>query len=246
MSSNRNRKPIEPFKLFDNFRSQLAPIYVPLLIIYTLPILLNLILPKGESTLGSVIGWVFVVGVLPIMNGTAIYFVDRYLQQGQIDLIAAFQQTIDRLIPAILGQFLYFVLVNAGILSLFLPGIYIAVTFAWMTHTIILENRAPIDSFKYSFNLVKGRWWSVFGAMLVGAFILIVPLLIWGGITSWIYRGHLFATGGSLFAGVTIGDAKPLSVRIIEDIFRQLLIPPVILYYGKLYRQLRSTADLNT
>jgi hypothetical protein len=245
MFSNHHREQIEPFKLFDNFRSQLAPIYIPLLIIYTLPILLSLIIPTGKSTLGSFIAGVFLVVVLPMMNGATICFVDRYLQQGTLDLGAALRQARDRLILVSLGQFLYFVLVNVGILSLLLPGIYIAVTFAWIGHAIILENCGPIDSFKYSFNSIKGRWWSVFAAMLVGASMLIIPMMIWGGTTSWIYRGNPFATGGSLFAGVTIGDSKPLIVKVIDDIFRQLLIPPVILYYSKLYLRIRSAANLH-
>ena len=147
MSSSPDRQSIEPFELFDSFRSQLAPIYTPLLIGYTLPILINVILPTDKSKLGYIIGYVFVFGVLPIMNGTAIYFVDRYLQQGNIDLSSAFQKTCDRVIQTIFGQFLYFLLVNAGILSLFLPGIYIVVTFGWAIYAIILENRSAIDSF---------------------------------------------------------------------------------------------------
>jgi len=64
-----------------------------------------------------------------------------------------------RRFPVVLGVVvLYTVAVGVGSL-LVIPGIYLAVALIFAPIAAITEHRGVIESFKYSFVLVRGRWW---------------------------------------------------------------------------------------
>jgi hypothetical protein len=61
--------------------------------------------------------------------------------------------------------------VMAGTLALIVPGIFLAVS--WWLHraAIMIEREGPAAALRRSYNLVQGRWWPTFGALLVGGIV---------------------------------------------------------------------------
>lgn len=65
-----------------------------------------------------------------------------------------------RRFPVVLGVVvLYTVSVTVGSLLLVIPGIYLAIALIFAPIAAITERKGVIESFKYSFELVRGRWW---------------------------------------------------------------------------------------
>ncbi|WP_310487074.1 hypothetical protein [Chamaesiphon sp. VAR_69_metabat_338] len=225
MSFNQPSQPIAPFQLLGDSLSQVAPVYVPLLIIASPALLINIaqnVLPIGVS---SVLTLGYSVGVLPILTGTSIYFIYRYLKQGTADLSGAVNKALSQSGQLILGNFLYVLAVIVGFICLILPGIYLSVRWGFLLYAIVSQNCSAIDGFKYSSELVKGRWWRVFGSMLA-----IIPILL----------PVMFIAGiaGAIFA------RQPLIMAIISSIVGILAAPPIGMYYVKLFMRLQETANV--
>jgi hypothetical protein len=227
MSFNPSRQPIAPFQLLGDSLSQVAPIYLPILIIASPGILINVVQEVLPKTLSSVLTIVYSIGVLPILTGISVYFIHRYLKQGTSDLSGAVNQALSQSGQLILGMFLYGLAVVVGMLFLILPGIYLAIRFGFLPYAIVTENRSAIDGFKYSSELVKGRWWPVFGStLLVVAFLLPV----------------FFAIG----VAAAVFARQPLIGAIIGSIVGLLFTPPISMYYVKLYMRLQETANFQS
>jgi uncharacterized membrane protein SpoIIM required for sporulation len=224
MSLNPSREPIEPFKLLNDSLSQVAPIYVPLLIISSPAIVVNLaqqLLPALAPGISLVYGLL----VTPIMTGIAIYFIYRYLKQGTADLSGAVNHALSHSVELILGMIIYAAAVFAGFICLIVPGIYLSVRLGFVLYAIVSNNCTAIDGLKYSSKLVEGRWWNVFGSMLV-VLVFLIPVMIVAGII------------GAIFS------RQPLIAALLGTIVGIIATPPITLYYVKLYLRLQDTANL--
>jgi len=56
---------------------------------------------------------------------------------------------------------------------LIIPGVIFTIYWAFSAYILIGENKGIIESLKASFNLVKGKWWKVFGYLLLILLVLI-------------------------------------------------------------------------
>jgi hypothetical protein len=216
---------IEPFQLLGDALSQVGAVYVPLLIIASPGILVNIaptVLPTGIAS-ALTIG--YSLGVLPILTGISVYFSYRYLKQGTADLSGAASKALSQSGQLILGNFLYVLAIIVGFICLILPGIYLSVRWVFVMYAIVSQNCSAIEGFKYSSELVKGRWWRVFGSMLA-AVLLLLPVFFVAGIV------------GAIFAG------QPLISAIVSSVVGLLVTPPIVIYYVKLYMRLQETANV--
>lgn len=84
-----------------------------------------------------------------------------------------------KLLPAILASSVVAgILVLLGTTLLIIPGIIIAVYLSFYMNAIALRAKGPIEALKYSFALVKGKWWTVFGVFfLVFILVLVISIL---------------------------------------------------------------------
>jgi uncharacterized membrane protein SpoIIM required for sporulation len=224
MSLNPSREPIEPFKLLNDSLSQVAPIYVPLLIISSPAIVVNLA-QQLVPALAPGISLVYGLLVTPIMTGIAIYFIYRYLKQGTADLSGAVNHALSHSVQLILGMLIYAAAVFAGFICLIVPGIYLSVRLGFVLYAIVSNNCTAIDGLKHSSKLVEGRWWNVFGSMLV-VILFLIPVMIVAGII------------GAIFS------SQPLIAALLGTIVGIIATPPITLYYVKLYLRLQETANL--
>jgi len=75
----------------------------------------------------------------------------------------------------ILSSLITGLIVLLGMALLIIPGILVAVYVAFFQNAIVLRKKGPIDALRYSYELVKGRWWLVFGVL---ALVFIVVLVL--------------------------------------------------------------------
>lgn len=94
----------------------------------------------------------------------------------------------NRLGPLLVLAILSGVLLAIGYILLIIPGIYLTVTWSVATPALIFEGIGGVAALKRSYELVKGRWWVTFGALLAGLVAVIaasfIITLILGGIAS--------------------------------------------------------------
>lgn len=74
--------------------------------------------------------------------------------------------------PAALGAVLLSSLgIAIGLLLLVVPGIWLAVRWYFAAQAAVLDNTSPSASLDRSAELVEGRWWETFGALLLSAVV---------------------------------------------------------------------------
>jgi len=61
-----------------------------------------------------------------------------------------------------------------------IPGIYVAIVLSLGASIIVFENSNPIDAFGRAFTLIKGKWWSTFGLLVVISIIGYIINLFFG------------------------------------------------------------------
>jgi hypothetical protein len=80
------------------------------------------------------------------------------------------------------------VVVAIGIVLLVIPGIWIGVCFSLSIPAFLFERAGPIKSLGRSYSLVKGRWWPIFGTLIVGSLMVLILGAIIQGVPTAIAR----------------------------------------------------------
>ena len=68
--------------------------------------------------------------------------------------------------------FLTMVVVVAGLILLVIPGIYMTVALMVVVPVLMVEDIRGFKALRRSRGLVKGRWWSTFGLVILGVFLI--------------------------------------------------------------------------
>ena len=115
--------------------------------------------------------------------------------------------------------------VMAGFLGLIIPGIYLAIQLSFVLYAITIEGDSGIDGMKSSWALVKGRWWPVFGSVILPQLFIFIPMVAVG-----------------VIAGVLFGrNATPVA-SILGAVMGLLVTPILSLYFVKVYLRLKAIA----
>jgi hypothetical protein len=126
--------------------------------------------------------------VQPLMAAT----VARYLlalQEGrQLDVGEALRGGVAVVAPAAAAVALAAVGIAAGALLLVLPGIWLAVRWAFVAQAVVVDGERGAEALRASAALVDGSWWSTCGRLLVlnvvGGAIALITGLPAAGITN--------------------------------------------------------------
>lgn len=227
-----NSGEIKPFELLQSSFSEATPIYLPFLILSSPPLVLE-VLQAVIPTLKIPLILINVVFLAPFLSGAGIYFVYRYLSTQTSDLGGAFGKAFEKLPNLILGLLIYLIAVVLGLCLLVVPGIYVAVRLSFLMYGIVVDDLDAISALRSSWNLVEGRWFSVFGAQLVvvlfSSLVSFVIGLIVGFIVTLIMgsKAALIMTTVGAWVGLVAGLA---------------VSPFVANYYMKLYLRLKELA----
>jgi hypothetical protein len=229
MSFNSVREPIDPFKLIGESISQVGPTYLSLFLINIPGIFVGLT-PQLMPIMTSLsITYAYAILIAPIIGAIGICLIHRYLQNQTIDLGGAASQALGRIGTIIPTSIVVFIGVFFASLFLLIPGIYLGTVWAFAVFAVVLENCSVFESLKYSKNLVKGRWWPVFGSMLASILIILPGIIISTAIAP---KPTTYGTGGAI-VNTAIGA-----------LIMALFTPLIQMYIVKLYIRLRETANL--
>jgi ABC-type sugar transport system permease subunit len=132
-------------------------------------------------------------------------------------------RTVDRVPSLVLATFVTALVTVLGLLLLIIPGLLVYARWSAASPLIVIERQSPFEALETSNGLVRGRTWTVLGAIVVVfllAFVAGLPLLLLAELTDPIL---LDGIGNALF-GVVVN------------------IPTAALAYA-IFRQARAVSD---
>ncbi|MFS8886299.1 glycerophosphoryl diester phosphodiesterase membrane domain-containing protein [Synechococcus sp. H70.2] len=213
---------LNPFSLLQRSFEVVGPIYGLLVILaspgFIIPVVAGLI-PR----FGGILNLAYILIVAPILAGAAFWLVDQHLKRQAPLLGNSLDRALAKAVPLVFGSILAELLSFLASLLLILPGIYVGVRLAFTPCAIALENRGATEGLRYSWNLVKGRWWGVFWALLVvsGLILAVVFFVVFAGVLGSIlgFDGTVLGLVLWVVGGVAV---TPLAWTYIVLLFRSL------------------------
>lgn len=138
----------------------------------------------------------------------------------------------------ILGlNILTYIVVGIAMIFLILPGIFVAIVLSLGAAIIVFENSNPIDAFGRAFTLIKGKWWSTFGLLVVISIIGYIINFFFGLPRSIVLGIDLFtsldATGG--IEGAEMENSTNQVLNVVFSVFETF---GSILSYSLIYMAL--------
>lgn len=159
--------------------------------------ILELILPSEGSIINSIIQTVISAPVLvPIMVGVT--FLGIYQARGLEINVPSIFNYFSMVVPISITFILVYIATLIGFALLILPGIYLAVSYAFAYPLLVDKGLTPWEAMELSRKTITKQWFKFFGlGLLSGLFIVIsaIPLgigLIWSIPTVYIAYGLLY------------------------------------------------------
>jgi hypothetical protein len=184
---------------------------------------LLLLLPNPD---GSVLLLILVSASLSSF-ATAVFLswtAQRLLQQPGRPLLSSLRVGLLRFSSLLLMSLLFGIIVAAGMLCLFLPGIYLAICMSLAPALVVLEGLGPLQSLHHSYRLTRGHRLTllvVFAAMLLLQLVLALAgqlFLSALGAPSWLgmalFQTLYQALGSALFLGAVVLAWMRLTGRV--------------------------------
>lgn len=76
----------------------------------------------------------------------------------------------------LVASILLLIFVILGLVALIIPGIYIAIKLLFTQQEVVINRLKPMDALKRSWEMTDGRFWEIFGFLLV---VLIISMVIY-------------------------------------------------------------------
>jgi hypothetical protein len=127
----------------------------------------------GLAAGGSALGLLWLLSYVLVYAALAVAISRQYLGE-QMSVGEAYRQVMPALLPLILTGLAVSLIVGVGIVFCILPGLYLAVLYAFTWPAVVLERRGVIEALRRSQELVSGHWGRVFGTMLLLSLIVFV------------------------------------------------------------------------
>lgn len=211
---------LSPIRLLQRSFEMVGPIYGPLLILAS-PGFILAIVTELTPLLGGILQRAYGIVVAPILGGAALWLVDQHLKRQAPLLGNSLNRAVSKAVPLVLSTLLAALLSCLASIFLIIPGIYVGVKLALTPCAIALENQGTTGGLRYSWNLVKGRWWGVFWALLV--------------------LGLILGFAGVLIVGfvIVVADVGDFGVRMVAAAAATAVVPIFWVYVVLLFRSLQ-------
>jgi hypothetical protein len=212
---------LSPIPLLQRSFELVGPIYWPLLILAS-PGFILAIVTELTPLLGGILQLAYGIVVAPILGGAALWLVDQHLKRQAPLLGNSLNRAVSKAVPLVLGTLLAALLSSLAFIFLIIPGIYVGVKLALTPCAIALENQGTTGGLRYSWNLVKGRWWGVFWALLV--------------------LGLILGFAGGLIVGfvTVVADVGDFGVSMVAAAAGTAVVPIFWVYVVLLFRSLQQ------
>ncbi len=143
--------------------------------------------------------------------------------KGNFGLIDVWEGIKKFYVQVFLGNFVALIMIVIGVILLLIPGLYIGVVMSILAPVIIFEEDGVGKAISRSFEVMKGNWWTTFGAFIVMYILIVIIVAILA-----LAVGLIIGLGG---AGTTIASFSAVVTGIISLIITSVLgILPFVLY----------------
>ena len=170
---------------------------------------------------------IYIINILQtiVMYTVAAVYVKLYLQRGRgnFQLADIWNEFILRIGHTILSMFLAFIMMVIGFFVFVIPGLYLSVVFYLFCVVIVFEELNFGSAFSRVFYIIKGNWWTTFGAFIVLAILAGIINLIISMVLGFVFSITGYSGIGYIFSSTLIG----LVSVVISSVLGLL---PVFLY----------------
>lgn len=101
------------------------------------------------------------------------------------DLKKAFQKSVPRFFPYLGTSIIQMIALVLLFLLLIIPGIIFSVYWMFTSSIVALRGKWGISAIQYSGQIVKGKWWKVFGYSLLFSIMIGIPIWVVSFVIQW-------------------------------------------------------------
>jgi hypothetical protein len=180
----------------------------------------RLLVPFGSSASGLNIATLIetllnYLIVAQIINGASLRLYSGAYFGEDLTTPQVLRFTFRKLPALILLGLIYGLVLVIGFILIIVPGIYLYVALSVVAPVLIVEGKGAFDALGRSQELVKGRWWATFAALLLGVIVVVLVGLGLDGVAAAIQ--HSNSTSPSSY----------LLVSALRNLVAQVLLAPI-------------------
>jgi hypothetical protein len=180
----------------------------------------------SASVAASVVSFMFAVVVIPPLVTALHVVVVQGLARGEEPAVgSAVSGAAPRLLPAVGAVAVYALAVALGLVLLIVPGIYLAVRWYFAAQAAVVDTLAGPAALERGGRLVDGRWWRVFGLLLVFSLITGTFGAVGGVLAREIDSGALFMTASIVLQTVTLSLGAIFGTLLFFDLRARARLP---------------------
>lgn len=137
--------------------------------------------PFSFLTSSSYIGFMFLSGFSALLNFAIIFnfmkiYQERYPEE--ITVTEVLNASWKDVLPLFVLGVLTTILLMVGFIAFIVPGIYLMVIFSLSIPILFFEGKGVFESIGRSFKLIKGKWWSTVGLLIVASVLMYAVSMI--------------------------------------------------------------------
>ncbi len=142
-----------------------------------------------------------------LAQGTVLHYIKSYIDNNGKTVFEDIRGGVYGSFWSFIGLgFLVGLSVGAGLMLCFIPGIYLAVPLSISFAILVFLKKDTMDSYQYSFTLIKENWWITFATLMVVYIIVIIATYAFslpGVIYMWakmgVFSGEMDAENLNIF-----------------------------------------------
>ncbi|MCC5616279.1 hypothetical protein LC605_14630 [Nostoc sp. CHAB 5836] len=225
-----------PIRLLKDSRTLVTPIHKLVLLLfipYGIFIIVSLFIPNNLSIL---LGFLYGLSIQTISKFSAFFYIYQYLINSDTTIYNSLKFVIGKYLQILLCNVLIYLITLPAFLLLIVPGIYVSNRLAFAPYAIVIENCSAADGIRQSWQLVKGKWWSVFWALLVVSILLWIPIIL----IPFVAANAFSVSGWEVFLGTSPSLYANIISSLVVGAFILMSNPILIAYELLLYMNLRA------
>jgi hypothetical protein len=183
----------------------------------------------GSEVAGSVVSGLLSLVLMSLASAACFRAVSAVYLGERANVGESLRFAMSRIVPVIAVSLLYVLGLIPAFIALIIPGIWLAVAWSVSFPALLSEGLGPVAALGRSFKLVQGRWWPVFGALLVMYLLVAVISGILGAlfgatliaaVDSEVVAGIIYTIVNTLSSLITL----PLTAAVLTVIYFDLRV----------------------